>query len=712
MYKKIFFGLLIFGFLLSTAIITPFTSAVDTTRICGMDGTTYSSAEAAEATGVDVSYEFACVNPTSESNLYEDKTDVHFVGMLVEIGSTDVPTTIIVRPNEGGLDVTVNVTEDTVMGQRQDQYTNLSDWIPGDQIRVIGQRNENTNVVDVTILVNHSIVMHGNLFHGANGWITAIDKEAKVITYQWYNVEHQFTYDDNTRFVAAGKNPAAVDDLKVNDRIRGRLLKRTGEMAVAKIVVVLRRGSDLYMKIRTFRPNALLVRLDSTIIPTTIQVKIMPTPGLDANDVNNLIGTEGNLVTVNVNENTRIVRKYFGQTTLDEFSVGDNLRIVGRVNDDGTVDAKLIKNNSIWKTSTRGYAGVVTSVDVVNNYLMVNWTPYKHITRKQLTETLQAAGDTVSAQTVGVVGQTDSGSSLTSLIKNIAPQIVGQFTRSVQYKKVVIDRIMSGNVTVGELIERLPPKRIKVKVTQDSVIIVGINNNATISDIKIGDKIRSRGVWSKTEQVFYAETIVVVNSLPELEEDLDTPLNVVNEIVDEIVTDDPTSTIADDTTTVTEEIIVGSGAIVDCTADAKVCADGTVVSRIAPDCEFAACPTVAGCSYDAKICADGTIVGRVAPDCVFAPCPGAGSVAVCGNHVCEEGEEPPTCYYETPACEMYPAGICPQDCESTSGDSTTVCGNNICEAGEAENCPACATGENPTCAALCIVGTCTQDCTG
>ena len=54
------------------------------------------------------------------------------------------------------------------------------------------------------------------------------------------------------------------------------------------------------------------------------------------------------------------------------------------------------------------------------------------------------------------------------------------------------------------------------------------------------------------------------------------------------------------------------------------CPNGTIVAgeidscgcRGPPKCELIAC------TADAKICPDGTAVGRVAPDCEFAPCPG------------------------------------------------------------------------------------------
>jgi hypothetical protein len=72
--------------------------------------------------------------------------------------------------------------------------------------------------------------------------------------------------------------------------------------------------------------------------------------------------------------------------------------------------------------------------------------------------------------------------------------------------------------------------------------------------------------------------------------------------------------------------------VVACTLDVKECPDGTYVSRVAPSCEFAACPPVSdvatpeaeepvACTMDVMECPGGSYVGRVAPSCEFAPCP-------------------------------------------------------------------------------------------
>ncbi|MBU4256884.1 hypothetical protein KKC04_00540, partial [Patescibacteria group bacterium] len=332
-----------------------------------------------------------------------------------------------------------------------------------------------------------------------------------------------------------------------------RLLLRAGQDPVAKIAVVLRRGAALFMKIRTFTPRGTLVRMDSTIIPTTIQIKIEKTPGLKANDVNNLIGTEGALVTVNVTENTQIVRKYFGKTALDELAIGDDLMIVGRVNDDGTVDAKLIKDNTIWKTSTRGHAGTVTEVNAAGGYLMMDWTAVQKLTRTKLKEKLKEADETVTAQTAS---QTKLRESLKERIKTVITEKVGKLSRTIRQKMIKITRIAHNQVKVGDLIKRQPARSVKVAVTDKTKIVVGTNTNAAISDIKVNDKVRVRGTRNKNSTIITADTIVVVSSLPEVEEPLTASLDDVNEIVSEITTDDVGNAIVEDTTTDTEEEIV------------------------------------------------------------------------------------------------------------------------------------------------------------
>ncbi|MBU0637196.1 hypothetical protein KKH16_03260 [Patescibacteria group bacterium] len=551
MLKNFLCYFLSFVFIFSSMIMV--TPVLADNKVCGVDNTIYNSATEAETAGVDISYNFACVNTTNESTLYEAKSNINFTGTLIEVGSTNIPTNIIVRNNTTKEDYPINITENTILGQKKEQATNLAHWIPGDQIKVIGKKNENIESIDATTLINLAISLKNN--KGINGWITKISSSTSEITYKWKNKENTFKYDNKTRFVVGAKASTTVDNLKIGDRIRVRLIENTSQIALAKIIIVLRRGNDLFMKIRTFTPSVTLVRLSSTIVPTTIQVKMDKTPGIHANDVNNLIGAEGTLITVNITENTKIVRKYFGNTTLDEFSVGDKLKIIGRINDDNTVDAKVIKNNSIWKAGVANHIGVVTGIDTSSNYLTVNWTPLQHITKKKLKEKLLKSKTKVIAQALSKKNLKDAKDTIKNKIEKVVSEKIDKLVRKVESKKIQINRIKQDGIKVGDLIKRLPEKKIKVQITNNTKIIIGTNSNATIADIKNNDKIRVRGVMQKTSSTVVADVIVVVNSLPEIEEPEDVSINDVNEVINEITTDDTSNDVVNNPISKVEKII-------------------------------------------------------------------------------------------------------------------------------------------------------------
>jgi len=500
-------------------------------EVCGVDGITYASEIAATTAGVAISYTGACTVVTSETTLSEDTVAMNFAGVLIEIGTTELPTTIIVENNDTKVHYTVEALATTFI-----QPINLSYWIPGDQIRVVGTLNENTQTISATSLSNLSFI--ANQYDGFNGWITAIDTNASTFTYSWENKMYTVKVSSSTRIVAGLKNPATLADLKVGDRVRGRVFENTTE---AKIVVVLRRGENLFMKIRTFVPNVELVRLSSTVVPTTIQVKILKTPGLKKNDVNNLIGTEGALITVNVTEDTILTRKYFGRTTLAEFQPGDHLRIVGRVNDDGTVDAKLIKDNSIWQTNMFGHVGIVQEVNASENYLNVAWQPIKYKTKSEIKERVQERNQELQGQMVAAgnsINKKELAEKLSSRVQEFYDKFQAklQQTRERIVKKIDSDRINRPGLTLGDVIEVMPTQIVRVNITADTEIRIGANIDATIADIQAQDRILVRGIRRAGDKIIDAKSIVVLPSLPELDDELNTSLDDINDVV-EIISD-------------------------------------------------------------------------------------------------------------------------------------------------------------------------------
>jgi hypothetical protein len=513
----------------------PITSASEN-KVCGVDGVTYTNAAAATTAGVSVSYTGPCTVVTRENTLYEENVAMNFAGALIEIGTTELPTTLIVENNDTKVHYTVEALATTSI-----RPIDLLNWIPGDQVRVVGNLNKNTQTITANSLFNLSFI--ASQYDGFNGWITAIDKTASTFTYTWDNLSTTIKVSTSTRIVSGLKNPATLADLKVGDRVRGRVFANTTD---AKIVVVLRRGENLFMKIRTFVPNVELVRLSSTVVPTTIQVKIIKTPGLKKNDVNNLIGTEGALITVNVTEDTILTRKYFGRTTLAEFQPGDNLRIVGRVNDDGTIDAKLIKDNSIWQVNMFGHVGIVQSVNASSSYIEIAWHPIKYKLGDKIKDTFDKKQRSMEGQMVAAseaMNKNDLASRLRERLQKLSDQFQAklQETRERVVKKIDSDRINRSGLTLGDVIEVMPTRLMRVNISSSTEIRIGDNTDATIGDIKAEDRVLVRGVRRAGDNVIDAKSIVVLPSLPELDDSLDTDLDDVNDVVEEYATHNSTS---------------------------------------------------------------------------------------------------------------------------------------------------------------------------
>ncbi len=322
---------------------------------------------------------FAPVAPVAaEETDSEETSDIDFWGRLQELSSTDVPTTIVVRKDPDGefTDYTVDIDEDTAFGTSAANTTSMSDWITGDYLHVIGELNENTDVVTAEVVVNSSISL--NMHRGLNGWITEIDEDDSTMTVQWNGEEHTVNVTENTHMVVPPTNPASLSDFEVGDRVRLRLMKGSDTENEARIIVALRRGDHIYLKARTRGFAAELTDIDADGDGTgELTVSLLANAHLRDGDVNNLNGTEVHEVTVEYDENTKFVRRFNGETTVDEFVIGDTLFIVGRVEDeddddeDVTVTARLIKDVNIWRMGVFEHAGEVESIDTDDNVIVV-----------------------------------------------------------------------------------------------------------------------------------------------------------------------------------------------------------------------------------------------------------------------------------------------------------------------------------------------------
>ena len=317
---------------------------------------------AQEAVDIDASTDITLSDVTisgeSEDNINNASNEVTETttetGMLIEIGNTTAEnTTIIVRTtdDEGSTeDVTLEIESNSSIQQDSTASGDLSDWIAGDQITFTADEYTNSGAMVAKKVRNRSFKRH---HRGRNGWIEAIRTDVQEVDVQWAG--KIYTLDvSKARMVAGLKNPASIGDFQVGDRIRARVVEDGDGNNLtwdATIMVVLRRGKDLFMRVtRWVVPGVITSIPEELDLPVTIEVEVSDSKFYEEGDVNNLIGAPGTKILVDIIEDTKLRRRYLGKAQLSEFSEGDHVRIIGRRDEStGHLVAKFIKDNSIQR---------------------------------------------------------------------------------------------------------------------------------------------------------------------------------------------------------------------------------------------------------------------------------------------------------------------------------------------------------------------------
>jgi hypothetical protein len=346
----------------------------------------------AEVTASDVGLsEVEINNASTEATVAEENT-----GMLIEIGNTTAEnTTIIIRPNgatDDSDDQTVEIESSTLVLTDSQGSADLSDWIAGDQVTYTVDHYTNSGAKVAKKLRNRSFKWN---HRGKNGWIEALRPEVDEMDVTWNG--KIFTLDTSeARMVAGEYNPATLDNFKVGDRIRARVVEDgDGNFSTwdAKIIVALRRGNELFMRVTRWVVDATVIMIPEDVsLPATIEVEINPSKFFEEGDVNNLVGAPGEKIMVDIYEDTNLRRRYMGKAFLKEFSEGDHVRIIGRrAEDTGHLVAKFIKNNSIQALGVACHVAKVVAIDADQKSLEVS------LRRTQLTNknwTVETDSDT------------------------------------------------------------------------------------------------------------------------------------------------------------------------------------------------------------------------------------------------------------------------------------------------------------------------------
>ena len=325
-----------------------------------------------EATAEEIGVSADAANTATE----ETTNVIKESGMLIEIGNTTAEeTTIIIRVIEEGIseDKTIQINANTEIKTNSNRSADLSDWIAGDRIQYTADEGDNSGELVATELKNLSFKYN---HHGRNGWVKEIRADKDEMDVEWAGVIYTLN-TEKAKMVAGLENPATLDDFQVDDRIRARVVNDGDSDANtwnAQIIVVLRRGETMFMRVTRWVVPAKIVEIpeDTSELPYVITAEVIASPFYQKGDVNNLIGAPGTEFTIEVNDKTKLVRRYLGKAVIGEFMEGDYIRVVGRLNDGtGNLDAVVIKNNSIQALGVSSRISEVTSIDTNANTIDV-----------------------------------------------------------------------------------------------------------------------------------------------------------------------------------------------------------------------------------------------------------------------------------------------------------------------------------------------------
>ncbi len=118
-----------------------------------------------------------------------------------------------------------------------------------------------------------------------------------------------------------------------------------------------------------------LTTISGATLPATLTVKVSSiSPDFHeqwATVSSSTFPTKDSVVTVKIDNKARSVRRFWGKSSLDEFTAGDAIHVVGRLNADGTISASVVQDNSIQATHAVR-VGTIASLDTAAKSFTLN----------------------------------------------------------------------------------------------------------------------------------------------------------------------------------------------------------------------------------------------------------------------------------------------------------------------------------------------------
>ncbi len=120
-----------------------------------------------------------------------------------------------------------------------------------------------------------------------------------------------------------------------------------------------------------YQPRAInlwggITAISGTVLPVDITLQLTKISPKSLKNYPGVFPTTTSAVVVHVTKDTKIVRKYMGRADFSELAVGDKLSVTGKLQTDGSVNATMVKDESINITFNAA-KGAVTAVDTAAN---------------------------------------------------------------------------------------------------------------------------------------------------------------------------------------------------------------------------------------------------------------------------------------------------------------------------------------------------------
>lgn len=152
---------------------------------------------------------------------------------------------------------------------------------------------------------------------------------------------------------------------------KGNVPLRERERVVATSTTsTVRKQPEKYVR-RNANLSGTVVAMSGSVLPAKITVKLEKvSPKKDARWAG-AYPVSGKEIVVVVDSNTKFVRKYWNKSNLEEVAVGDKIDLKIKTNQDGSVTASYIRNESLGWT-IKAHNGVISNIDTANKTFTLN----------------------------------------------------------------------------------------------------------------------------------------------------------------------------------------------------------------------------------------------------------------------------------------------------------------------------------------------------